>query len=129
MSRLTENLQKVYKLMMTGDAGIPYDGRAKGAWGEARGSERTNRLPRRPTLEGFSSMRYLVVLEALGRGWEAIMRGRGVRESTIESWAVYYNQLTMQAATCKAEDLRRVGQQVAQSFRTALYYIEKGEES
>lgn len=74
-------------------------------------------------------MRYLVVLEALGRGLESLMRSRGVGDATIESWAVYYNQLTMQAATCKAEDLRRVGQQIAQSFRTALWYMEKeGEE-
>lgn len=70
-------------------------------------------------------MRYLVVLEALGRGLEATMRARGVSESVIESWAVYYNQLTMQAATCKVEDLRRIGQQIAQSFRTAIYYMEK----
>ena len=76
-------------------------------------------------LDGSGSVRYLVVLEALGRGWESMRRARGVNESTIESWAVYYNQLTMQAATCKAEDLRRIGQQIASCFKTALWYMEK----
>lgn len=71
-------------------------------------------------------MRYLIVLEALGRAWEGMMRSKGVKDSTVESWAVYYNQLTMHAATCKAGELRKVGQQIASAFKTALWYMEKG---
>lgn len=74
-------------------------------------------------------MRYLVVLEALGRSWEGMMRAKGVNESTIESWAVFYNQLTLHAATCKAQDLGKVGHQIATSFKTALYYMEREEEA
>lgn len=72
-------------------------------------------------------MRYLIVLEALGRAWEGMMRAKGVQESTVESWAVYYNQLTMKAAVCPAQQLRKVGQDIANSFKTALWYMEKEE--
>lgn len=70
-------------------------------------------------------MRYLVVLEALGRSWEGAMRAKGVAESTIESWGIYYNQLTIKAATCPSTDLRSVGHQIASCFKTAMWYMEK----
>ncbi len=70
-------------------------------------------------------MRYLVILEALCRSWQAYMRGQGVSESTIESWGVYWSQLCMEAATCPTTDLMRTGHKLASSFSTCLYYVEE----
>jgi len=38
---------------------------------------------------------------------------------------VYWDQLTLRAGTCPMVELRKVGQLMASSFRTALYYIEE----
>jgi uncharacterized protein (DUF885 family) len=74
-------------------------------------------------------MRYLVILQALGYAWEGVMRARGVEESTVESWAVYWNQLTRKAGMCRMEELNNVGYNMASCFRTALWYIEKASKS
>lgn len=71
-------------------------------------------------------MRYMLVLQALGNGWEARMRAAGVEPSTIESWGVYYRQLTFEIATCTTAELPAVGQKLSQCFATALYYMGKG---
>lgn len=57
------------------------------------------------------------------------MREKGVKDSTVESWSFYYNQLVMKAATCKTEELRKVGFEIASSFKTALWYMEQGAEA
>jgi hypothetical protein len=56
-----------------------------------------------------------------------MMREKGVDTSTVESWGVYWDQLTMAAGTCKASDLKKIGSQMASSFTTALYYIKEKE--
>ena len=70
-------------------------------------------------------MRYVVLLEALGRSWEGAMRAKGVEPTTIESWGIYFNQLVMEAATCKPNKLHEIGHRLASSFKTALWYMEK----
>lgn len=70
-------------------------------------------------------MRYLVILAAIGKRWQSAMRERGVKESTIESWSVYWDQLVIKAGTCKQSELMRVGSEMGGSLRTALWYMEK----
>lgn len=72
-------------------------------------------------------MRYLLLLQSLGASWQGAMRERGVSESTIESWTIYYSQLCTRAATCKAEEVREVGHKISGCFKTAMWYMEKGQ--
>jgi len=68
-------------------------------------------------------MRYLVILAAIGKRWQALMTDKGVKGETVESWGIYWDQLTVKAGTCKASELTRVGSAMASSFSTALYYM------
>lgn len=72
-------------------------------------------------------MRYLVIMAAIGRRWQAMMRDKGVQESTVESWSVYWDQLVTKAGTCRPSELTRVGSEMAGSFQTALWYMQKAE--
>lgn len=74
-------------------------------------------------------MRYLVILTAIGKRWAAEMRARGVEESTVEGWSAYWDQLVTKAGSCRQSDLMRVGSEMASSFRTALWYMEREDSS
>lgn len=68
-------------------------------------------------------MRYLVILAAIGRRWQAEMRASGVADNTIESWGVYWDQLVRTAGSCKASELTSVGSRMASCFPTAMWYM------
>ena len=92
-----------------------------------RGSDECKPTPPQDHRRKVLQVRYLVILEALGHSWGSAMRAKGVSETTIDSWQVYWDQLTMKAGTCKITELRQVGHQMAACFRTAMWYMEKDE--